>query len=218
MAWALQIKPKDLQTLKKIGFDETLAKEAEAFPSNETICKEMLEMLGNTEAQIKVEEGGKEKTSIYIVATNTIWIANIQNTFTRIQTIAHECLHSIQNKTTLWFQFLLSNLYPLYFIIISILTILGIAKHTMFHTILLLLLGILFFTVRAYLEMDAMLKARPLAEAYMQTKTDVAEEKKQKLLAGYDTINQLGIKIALLQLWIKPIVRTVLYCLIVILM
>ena len=36
--------------------------------------------------------------SLYIVATNTILISNIKDTFTRVQTIAHECLHSIQNK------------------------------------------------------------------------------------------------------------------------
>jgi len=216
MAWALQVKPKDLQTLKKIGFDETLAKKAEAFPNNETICKEMLEMLGNKEVQIKVEEGGKEKTSLYIVATNTIWIANIQNTFTRIQTIAHECLHSVQNKITLWFQFLLSSIYPIYFILISILTILGIAKHTMIHTVVLLLLGILFFTIRAYLEMEAMLKARQLARDYMQTKPEIASEQIKPILEGYDKINALGIKLSLLQLWAKPILRTTIYCLIVI--
>ncbi len=215
MAWALQVRPKDLQTIKTLGFDKELVKKAEAFPDNETICKEMLDMLDNKEVQLKLEEGGKERTTLYVVATNTIWIANIQDTFTRIQTIAHECLHSIQNKTTLWFQFLLSTFYPLYFILISICTILGIVHQPMIHAVVLLLCGILFFTVRAYLEMDAMLKARPLAEAYMQSKTDIPQQDKQTILAGYDTINELGVKLTLLQLWMKPMVRVILYCVIV---
>jgi len=218
IAWALQIRPKDLRRVKELGFDKELTKEVNAFPSNEEICREMLGILKNDEVQVKVEEGGKEKTSLYIVATNTIWIANIQDTFTRIQTIAHECLHSVQNKTTLWFQFLFSNLYPLYFIVISILTIIGVVHHPMIHAILLIIMGILFFCVRGYLEMDAMIKARWLAEKYMQGKDCVTEEKKQTILSGYDTLNQLGIKMALMQLWIKPILRVCVYCLIVILM
>ena len=47
---------------------------------------------------MKVEENGDNEASLYIAVTNKILIANISNTYTRIQTIAHECLHSIQNK------------------------------------------------------------------------------------------------------------------------
>ena len=218
MAWALQVRLKDLKTIKTLGFDKELVKKAQAFPDNATICKEMLQMLDNKEVALKLEEGGKEKTTLYVVATNTIWIANIQDTFTRIQTIAHECLHSIQNKTTLWFQFLLSTFYPLYFIFISILTIVGVVHHPMIHTILLLACGIVFFTIRAYLEMDAMLKARPLAEAYMSSKTDIPSQDTQTLLQGYDTINSLGVRLTLLQLWIKPMLRVIIYCTIVIIL
>ena len=63
---------------------------------------------------VKVSDENKE-ASLYIVATNTILIANIKNTFTRIQTIAHECIHSIQDKHLLWFNFIFSNIYLLYF-------------------------------------------------------------------------------------------------------
>ena len=218
IAWALQIKTKEFKELKSLGFDKELRKEVDSYPDNETVCKEMLKMLENEDVKIKIDEEGKERTSIYMVATNTIWIANIEDTFTRIQTIAHECIHSMQNKTTLWFQFLFSCIYPIYFIVISILTILGKIQHPMIQVVLLLVMGIIFFTVRSYVEMEAMLKARNLAEKYMNTKKSVTEETKNVILSGYDIINRIGIKMSLVQLWIKPILRVVVYCTIVMIM
>ena len=61
---------------------------------------------------------------MYIAITSTIFIADVKNTFTRVQTIVHECLHSVQNRRTLLFNFIFSNLYFLYFIAVCILTIL----------------------------------------------------------------------------------------------
>ena len=50
---------------------------------------------------VKVEEDKDSEASLYIAITNKISIANIQKTYTRIQTLAHECLHSIQDRKLL---------------------------------------------------------------------------------------------------------------------
>ena len=53
----------------------------------------------------------------------------MKNSFTRIQTIAHECLHSIQGKNLLIFNFIFSNIYLLYFIVISVLAAFNILPN-----------------------------------------------------------------------------------------
>ena len=101
--------------LKHIGENDELDELAKKYPSNTEMCKEYLKMLNNE--KVKIEENNEAKSSLYIAITNKIIIANIQKSYTRIQTIAHECLHSIQNRKLLLFNFIFSNIYLLYFII-----------------------------------------------------------------------------------------------------
>ena len=54
------------------------------------------------------EKNKKATASLYIAITSTIFIADVKNTFTRVQTIVHECLHSVQNRRTLLFNFIFS--------------------------------------------------------------------------------------------------------------
>ena len=91
----------------------------------------ILEKLNNT--QVNVKEDENSKTSLYVVIGNTITIANIKDSFTRVQTIAHECIHSIQNKKMLWFNFIYTNLYILYFLLVSLLTIFKIITNPMLY-------------------------------------------------------------------------------------
>ena len=79
---------------KKIAENKELDELSNSFPENIEICKSILDKLGNSDVQIKEEK--ESKTSLYIVVNNTISIANIRDSYTRIQTIAHECIHSIQ--------------------------------------------------------------------------------------------------------------------------
>ena len=124
LKFAWNIKIKDVKTLKDIGYDPKLNEITNKLPENKEVCKSILKMLNNDDVTIK--EGENNQASLYIVISNSIIIANIKNTFTRIQTIAHECLHSVQNRKTLLFNFIISNLYIIYFIAICILTILKI--------------------------------------------------------------------------------------------
>ena len=46
----------------------------------------------------KMEENKEAKTSMYIAVSDKIVIADVKQSYTRIQTIAHECLHSVQKR------------------------------------------------------------------------------------------------------------------------
>ena len=125
---------------------------------------------------------------------NKIFIANLKNSYTRIQTIAHECLHSIQSKKLLWFNFIFSNIYLIYFFVICILAIFKLLLNKMMFLEILTLFGLVYYSVRMYLENDAMIKARFLAKDYMLEKKFSNQEEINKIIRKYDEINDIGIK------------------------
>lgn len=84
------IKIDDVKKIKELGYDKELTEITNKLPDNKIICDEILKKLDNEE--VKVKETESKMASLYIVATNTILISNIKDTFTRVQTIAHECL------------------------------------------------------------------------------------------------------------------------------
>lgn len=182
----------DRKKLESIGEDEELDNLAKAYPSNMEICKDYLEKLKNE--KVKIEENADAEASLYIAITDKILIANIQNSYTRIQTIAHECLHSIQDRKLLIFNFIFSNIYLIYFVITCALLIFKILPCKMMFLAILLILSMIYYTVRVYLENDAMIKARYLAKEYMEEKNISSPEEIEKLVEGFDKINAVGIK------------------------
>ena len=88
---------------KQLEQNKELEKITDKFPENIEIAKEMLKMLNNE--TVKIEEAKDTHTSLYIAITNKISIADMKNNYGRIQTIAHECLHSCQDRTMLLFEF-----------------------------------------------------------------------------------------------------------------
>ena len=104
--FALNIKIKDIKKLKELAFNKEKNIIIDKLPENEEIAKEILKGFNNNHTKVKKSENPKDTTSIYVVLTDSIIIANIKNTFTRVQTIAHECIHSMQDKATLWFNFI----------------------------------------------------------------------------------------------------------------
>ena len=182
----------NVKELKKIGKDKELDELAKIYPNNIEICKDYLKKLNNS--KVKIEENKDSTTSLYITMTDKILIANIQDTYTRIQTIAHECLHSIQNRKLLMFNFIFSNIYLIYFIMIVILALLKILPYKLMFMNIFLILSLVYYMVRSYLEDDAMIKARYLAKEYMEEKKISTKEEIQKIVAGFDKINNVGIK------------------------
>ena len=181
-----------LKNLKELGKDEELDKLADKYPENIDMCKSYLKMLNND--TVEIEENKDSETSLYIAITNKISIANVRNTYTRIQTIAHECLHSAQDRKLLMFNFWFSNVYLLYFLIISILEIFNILPYKNIFLIILILLSFVYYMVRAFLENDAMIKAKYLAKDYMENMKISTKEEIEKIVSGFDKINNKGIK------------------------
>lgn len=202
----------NLKKAKKLNDNKELEKITDKFPENINIAQEMLEMVGNKKVQI--EQAKNTNTSLYIVATNKILIADLKNNYARIQTIAHECLHSIQDKTLLMFNFILSNITILYWIMILILTLCGIIKNTMLQISILIVLAQIKLLVRGYLETDAMIKSKYLAEKYIDKKELMSSQEKEKLLKQYEEINNQGIPFTLWYILLNSTLGIIIYAII----
>ena len=182
----------NVKKVKQIAQNTMLDELAKKCPENTEICREILKKLNNE--KVIVEENKDIDNCLYIAVTNKIIIAETKNSFTRIQTIAHECLHSVQERQIQLFNFIYSNIYLLYFIIIFILGLIKKLPNEMLFLNIFLILGMVYYFVRAYLENDAMLKARYLAQEYMEEKNILSKEEINKIMHGLDQINSLGIK------------------------
>ena len=111
----------NIKELEKIALNSELNEIARKYPENIEICRALLEKLGNKTT--KIEENENSESTLYIAIQDKISIGNTHESFTRIQTIAHECLHSIQDRKMLIFNFIYSNIYFIYFAIICVLVI-----------------------------------------------------------------------------------------------
>ena len=198
--------------IEEIAKNETLDALAEKYPSNVEMCKEYLKMLHNE--TVIVEEDKNATNSLYIAISNKIMIADVRESFTRIQTIAHECLHSIQDRNILIFNFIYSNIYILYFIIISILKLFNILPYEMMFLAILILGGLIYYFVRSYLENDAMIKARFLAKEYMEDKKISSQEEINQIVHHFDKLNDIGIKCVDYALLLNVVIEILIFCII----
>ena len=135
----------------------------------------------------------------------------MKNNYARIQTIAHECLHSCQDRTILMFNFIFSNINMIYFFVISILTVFKIINYQILQIAILMLFTLIQFAVRSFLEIDAMLKAKFLAEEYIEKKKLCTDEEKEQLLKEYDNINKIGIPFVIDNLLTSGLIRILIY-------
>lgn len=190
----LNIRIKDIKKIKEIGYDKKLNEIANKFPENKEICEKILQKLNKNDVQI--EENSESTASLYIALTNKIIIANIKDTFTRIQTIAHECLHSAQNRKILLFNFVFSNIYLLYFVIAIFLILFNVGNSFIFIQIF-VILTLIYATVRCYLENEAMSKAMYVAKEYMKDyqkeNENIKDDDIDTLVENFDTLNKVGI-------------------------
>lgn len=200
----------NIKKLKKIGEDKELDELTKKYPENIEICKTYLKKLNNE--NVKIEEDKNSNTTLYLVMSNKIFIANLKDSYTRIQTIAHECLHSIQSKKLLWFNFIFSNIYIMYFLVICILAIFKLVPYKMMFLAILILFGLIFYSVRIYLENDAMIKARFLAKDYMEEKNISSQEEINKIIKKYDELNEIGIKCTNFQIFSTTIIKCIIFC------
>lgn len=199
----------NLKELKKFGEDEEkkLNKLTDKYPSNIEICKYVLNKLKNN--KVKIQEDESMDSCLYIAVTNKIIIGNIKKSYTRIQTVAHECIHSIQNRKILLFNFYFSNFYLVYFVLIAILALINKLNNQMMHIIIMLLLSYTYYFTRSYLEMDAMIKAKFLAKEYMEEMNLSNKEEIDIILNSYTTLNYKGIKIVNYNLMFSTLIKVI---------
>lgn len=200
----------NIKKMKEKKENKELEEITDKFPQNVEVAKTMLEMLDNN--SVKIEEAKNTETSLYIAVTNKISIADMKKNYARIQTIAHECIHSCQDRRLLLFNFIFSNINIIYFIIISILTILKVISNQNLQIEILMLFTLIEFSVRSFLEIDAMTKAKYLAKEYMEKIKLCTEEEKNKLLKEYGNINKIGIPFVIDNLLTTALVRVLIYC------
>lgn len=204
----------NVKKIKELETKKELEKTTNKFPENIEIAKEMLNILNNN--TVKIEEAKDTKTGLYIAITNKIIIADIKNNYSRIQTIAHECIHSCQDRRILLFNYIFSNINIIYYVISIILSVYGIFTNTMLQIFILTLFALITFSIRAFLEIDAMTRARFLAEKYINKKQICSEEETEELLKSYDEINKIGIPFVLDNLLNSSIIKIIIYTIIAI--
>ena len=196
----------------QIAENKELNEITKKYPTNIEICKKYLKKLKNE--SVKIEENENQEASLYIAITNKIIIGNINNTYTRIQTIAHECLHSVQDKKVLIFNFIFSNIYLIYYIIICMLALLNLLPLKMMFLSIFLILSLVNYLVRMYLENDAMIKARFLAKEYMEEEKISEKEEIEKIIKGYDELNNLGMKYIHYQIFLNSMIKVLIFSII----
>lgn len=179
----------------------------EGYPSNIEICKYILNKLNNS--TVKIVEDKEAKTSMYIALSDKIIIADVKNSYTRIQTIAHECLHSVQKRKMQVFNFIYSNIYLLYFVIVTILAILNKLQDSMLYIAIMILFSYIYYFVRSYLENDAMIKAKYLAKEFMEEVKISSDEEIDKIIKSYEKLNDIGIKTVNYQLILETLIKVI---------
>lgn len=154
---------------------------------------------------------------MYIAISDKIIIADIKDTFTRIQTIAHECLHSVQNRTMLLFNFIFSNISIIYFLVAIFLVLFNVLDGFVFVQIY-IGIGIISYAIRSYLETDAMTKAFYVAKEYMEetskTNVNIAQEEVELLLDNMEKLNKIGIPLTNFYLIVGIILKITFLCII----
>ncbi len=197
---------------KEIGKNKELDEKMKKYPQNRIICEYFLRKLKNNE--VKIEESKESKSCMYIVVSNKIELGDIENTYTKIQTIAHECIHSIQDKKLLYFNFFFSNLYFIFSFIIIILQLIFKLHIKNFLLITLFIMAFIYYIIRTYLENDAMIKARFLAKEYLEEVKISDENEIKKIIENYDELNKVGIKCVNYSLYLTTIIPIILFCIV----
>ena len=204
---SLNIRLKDLKQIKSRS-NEDLDNLSNKFPKDVEICRDILKKLDNT-SNVRIVFNEEYSSCLYTVYNNTITIGKFKENYMKIQTIAHECIHSCQDKKMLWSNFMISNILNLYYIIIVILAIINKLPYT--NIFLIILAGISFIqnVTRNTLEIDAMTKAPFVAKEYLENNNILTKQEQEKLLKEYNEVNKIGIPFTNYSLLFKNLVKII---------
>lgn len=202
----------DTKKVEQLKEDKELEKIINKFPENVQIAKEMLQMIGNE--KVKIEQANSSETSLYIAITDKISIADMKNNYARILTIAHECMHSVQDRRLLLFNFIFSNINIIYLVAVIILTATRVIENTLLHIFILTLFAFIKFAVRGLLEIDAMTKSKYLAKEYMERKNIINKEQITNIIKKYEEINKIAVPFTIVQILTSSILGILVYSII----
>lgn len=198
----LNIKLKELKELKKTNASKENLKLIGDVPDNIEICKEILKKFNNS--KVIIENKTDEKSSYYIAISNKIIIGNVSDSFSRIQTVIHECIHSIQDRRVLIANYVLSSISNIYFFILIITAIINRISLKLFMSFF--ILQFICYVIRSFLENDAMIRAEYETEKYLKEK-DSRNEK--EIIEKYKNMNKIGIKLYNFVLYAKIIIKCI---------
>ena len=189
----------NIKNLKKLGKNDRLDNAVEKYGSDQEICKDILKIL-NVE-NVKIHVDLESDSTFYMAVPNDGFIVlpdsafvNSKKTFARIQTMAHECIHSSQDRRLQVFNNIFSNIYNIYYLISIILLIIKKTVDNMVVINIFLILSLVYYTIRIYLENDAMLRAKEISKKYMESKNISSYEEIQEIIEEYEKINKEAVK------------------------
>lgn len=212
LKYFLNIKIKDIKKLnnRENAFLEEISNK---FPKSEEICRDILKSLNNENVEIKIEP--EYNSCLYTIFNNTITLGKFKQEYMKLQTIAHECIHSVQNKNTLWANFIFTNIYLVYFFIIALLGILNKINYSEIHILILVFISFIQYILRNYLETDAMTKAKYVAKEYINKSRILNKIEEEKLLVEYEEVNKIGIPFMNYYILASNIIKIIIFCIIV---
>jgi len=138
---------------------------------NITICKEMLKLLGNSHTKVEYNKDEKSNLSYYNHGKDVIILKTNNVGSSRIVQIAHECIHTMQEKKFLIANKSFSNLQLIYFLI-SLITVINIEKIELLliSIQLVILVGTIF--AKVVIEGDASYRSIDLVKKYLEEKVE----------------------------------------------
>lgn len=141
---------------------------------NITICRQMLKIIKNNHTNVEYNKDKTSNLSYYNHKKDVIILKSKNTGSSRIVQIAHECIHTTQNKEFLIANKIFSNLQLIYLFISLIYIINNEVNELLIITIqLLILLGTII--VKMVIEGDASYRSIALVEKYLQEKVDEEE-------------------------------------------
>lgn len=163
---------KNLKILKKDSNERNKVKNiVDKLPENSNVAKDILQILGNETTKVVFDKD--IKNNYYTYLNDTIYLTenkkySQKNRDGRICVIAHECRHSVQSKVLQNFNFILSNIELIAFVVSIILLIFRVSSLI----VLCSYLCIVIFSIipRMILEINAVLKSVPIAKMYLEKK------------------------------------------------
>lgn len=153
--------------------DEEISPILKKTGDNEVIAREILSKLNNEHTKIEKNKDDKIKASFYNSNIDKIVIKDTKDLedLSRVVHIAHECVHSIQDKKIQKIHFIVSNIQILYFLAIFIYFFYN--KNTELRFSLLLVQVFVFFItffIKVVLESDATYRAVLVSLEYLHDK------------------------------------------------